>query len=150
MRLKKVWNALIACAAVIGCLASTGSASEHNDEIMCMESLNCSAWDIVAMEYPATRASGNLDVDIPANSGVTINGYFTLVSGDLITYDCTYTPSDASIEFGFIAPDGLFYGLYGSNGSINKTIRVSQRGSYTLAICNNSDVTVTVTGTVNY
>lgn len=47
-------------------------------------------------------------------------------------------------------PDGYFYGLSGSNGSIDKGIRVEQRGTYTLAIWNKSDEAVAVEGTVNY
>lgn len=96
------------------------------------------------------RASGRIEDDIPGQSIVEVGDSFFMVPNETISYDCTYTPSNASIKFGFIAPDGLFYGLYGSDGSIDKTIRVSQRGSYTLAIKNYSDVTVTVSGTVNY
>ena len=62
----------------------------------------------------------------------------------------TYTPRDASVKFGYIGPDGLFYYLRGSNGTIDKGIRVGLRGTYTLAIKNESDVTVSVWGTVNY
>ena len=69
---------------------------------------------------------------------------FILDSGDTVSYDCTYTPRDASVKFGYIAPDGYFYSLSGSNGSFYKTLRVNQRGTYTLVIWNKSDGDVTV------
>ena len=37
-----------------------------------------------------------------------------------------------------------------SDGSVDRTIEVTQRGNYTLAIRNNSSKTVFVTGIVNY
>jgi len=49
-----------------------------------------------------------------------------------------------------IAPDGLFYGLSGSNGVFDEGIQVSQTGLYRLAIRNLSSVSITVSGHVNY
>lgn len=95
------------------------------------------------------RATGRIEESIPGNAIMTL-AEVSLDNGETVTYDCSYTPRDASVKFGYIAPDGLFYGLSGSKGSYNKSIRVNQRGSYTLAIWNKSDTTVTVSGTVNY
>lgn len=95
------------------------------------------------------RATGRISESISGNALMTL-AEVSLDSGEVVTYNCTYTPRDASVEFGVIAPDGYFYGLSGSNGSINKGIRVSEPGSYTLAIWNESNETVTVKGTVNY
>lgn len=50
-------------------------------------------------------------------------------AGETITVSATYTPRSASVD---------------------KTIRVNQRGDYTLAIRNNSSNTVSVSGFVNY
>lgn len=150
MFLKKLWKTLVVYVAVIGCLATTGSASVPDDGILYMEELNCSVMDNIIMEYSVTRASGSLDVDIPPNSEVTINGYFTLAVNDLVKFDCSYTPKSASVDFGVIAPDGYFYYINVTGGSINQSIRVNQRGSYTLAIVNNSSYAVTVTGEVTY
>lgn len=150
MFLKKLWKALVVCVAVIGCLLTTGFASVHDDGILYMEELNGSVMDNIIMECSVARASGSLNVNILPNSGVTINGYFTLAVNDSVKFDCSYTPKSASVDFGVIAPDGLFYGISGTNGSINQSLRVNQRGSYTLAIVNNSAYTVTVTGEVTY
>ncbi|MCI8840230.1 MAG: hypothetical protein HFF24_07875 [Oscillospiraceae bacterium] len=49
-----------------------------------------------------------------------------------------------------IAPDGYFYFLNVEGGSINQSIRVSQSGSYAVAVRNNSSYTVSVVGFVTY
>lgn len=84
----------------------------------------------------------------PAKLISPITQPFSAAKGDTIKYDCTYTPKSASVDFGFIAPDGLFYSLNSTSGSINKSIEVSQTGQFTLAI--NESYAVTVTGTVKY
>jgi len=101
-------------------------------------------------ETVITRATGRFEATFPANTLMNVGDSFILNSGDIVSYDCSYTPRDASIEFGYIGPDGLFYGLSGYKGSINKGIRVNQYGTYTLAIWNESDEAVYVWGTVNY
>lgn len=101
-------------------------------------------------ETEITRATGQFEKTIPANSIYPVCDSFILDSGDTVSYDCTYTPRDASVKFGYIAPDGYFYSLSGSNGSFYKTLRVNQRGTYTLAIWNKSDGDVTVKGSVDY
>lgn len=54
------------------------------------------------------------------------------------------------IDVGLIAPDGNFYYVTVTNGSIDKTIRVNANGNYTLQFRNNSDVDVELSGYVNY
>lgn len=102
------------------------------------------------LETVITRATGRFEITIPANSCMTMDDSFILDSGDIVSYDCSYTPRDASVKFGYIAPDGRFYYLSGSNGRIDKGIRVSQSGTYTLAIWNESNEAVSVWGRVNY
>lgn len=101
-------------------------------------------------ETVITRATGRFEKNIPASSIYPVCDSFILNSGDVVSYDCSYTPRDASVKFGYIAPDGYFYGLSGSNGRINKGIRVSQSGTYTLAILNESNEAVYVWGSVDY
>lgn len=67
-----------------------------------------------------------------------------------MTINCSYSPASASMDFGVIASDGYFYFLSAKEGSINRSIVVNQRGSYSLAIRNNSLHMVTVVGFVNY
>lgn len=135
MMAKRFSSLLLSCLFVLGCLAAPARAAAVSDS---------------EVETVIMRATGQFETTIPANSIYPVCDSFILDSGDTVSYDCTYTPRDASVKFGYIAPDGLFYGLSGSRGSINKGIRVNQRGIYTLAIWNKSDETMTVKGTVNY
>lgn len=61
----------------------------------------------------------------------------SLETGETISINGTYTPRGASVDVGFIAPDGLFYSVSGEKGTFDVTFQVSQRGEYTLAVQNN-------------
>lgn len=134
MKTKRVLSLLVVCMLVLGCVTTTAGAIEPYS----------------VDEQPIMRATRRIDVSIPAKSVMLLDSGISLANGESVTYSCTYTPRNASIKFGFMAPDGYFYGISGVNGSIDNGIRVSEPGSYTLAIMNKSDVAVTVTGTVNY
>lgn len=140
MNKKRILCLWITVIFTVMCLCVPGIAAVQNDEIVS---------DRVRIQS-IVRTSGRINGNIPANTIVEVGDSFFMLPEETITYDCTYTPSNVSLDFGFIAPDGYFYSINCTSGSINKTIRVSQRGSYTLAIRNNSDSTVTVTGMVNY
>lgn len=134
MKTRHMFSLLLTCLLVLGFLAASAGAvitsgPEGETVIMC--------------------ATGRIDKSISGKALMTF-AEVSLDSGEIVSYNCTYTPRDVSIKFGVIAPDGYFYGLSGSNGSIDKGIRVEQRGTYTLAIWNKSDKAVTVEGTVNY
>lgn len=123
--------------------------------LACMLLFSCSFIPVAAAEAPSSnivmpRVSGRLNHSFPANLITLITEPFTLTKGDTIKYDCTYTPKSASMDFGYIAPNGLFYSLNSTSGSINKSIEVGQTGQFTLAIRNNESYAVTVTGTVRY
>lgn len=96
------------------------------------------------------RVTGRLNHSISANTITYIGQPISLDKGETITYDCTYTPKSASLDFGYVASDGLFYSINCTTGSINKSIKMDKAGQYTLAICNNESYPVTVTGTINY
>lgn len=65
--------------------------------------------------------------------------------------DAIFYPEDADLDVGLIVPDGYYYFLnIDGGGVIYKTIRVDERGNYTLQIRNNSNEAVTVTGFVYY
>lgn len=134
MKTRRYLSLLLSCLLVLGCLAAPAGA------VMTSET---------EAETDIMRATGRISESISGNALMTL-AEVSLDSGEVVTYNCTYTPKSASIKFGYIAPDGLFYGLSGSNGSINRGIRVSTPGTYTLAIWNKSDETMTVKGTVNY
>lgn len=134
MKGKRFFSLLIAYLLIVGGLTTPAGAAMTNET-------NTQA---------ITRATDRVETSISAHALATLGDSVSLDSGEVVTFNFTYTPRAASVKFGVIAPDGYFYGLVGSNGSINKGIRVEQRGTYTLAIWNKSDETVTVKGTVNY
>lgn len=137
MKIRKRFSLLLSCLFAIGCLAvePAGAVTTSDPEVQAI----------------ITQATGQFEETIPAHSIMPLgSNSVPLASGEIVTYDCTYTPKLASVDFGFIAPDGYFYGISGSKGRINRGIRVSEPGSYTLAILNDSDEAVTVKGTVNY
>ena len=96
------------------------------------------------------RVSGSLSMKISPKTLSKPSKGFSLEVGDTVTFNCSYSPTFSSVDFGVIAPDGYFYYKNATSGSINKTIRVSQRGTYYLAVRNNSSSTVHVTGFANY
>ena len=100
--------------------------------------------------FVVMRASGRFNMEVDGNSAVKASSSFPLEVPEIVTIKATYSPFSASVEFGLIAPDGLFYGLNANDGSFDEAIEVNQRGSYTLAVRNNSAETVWVSGVVNY
>lgn len=73
---------------------------------------------------------------------------FPMEYGETVTITASYSPASASVDFGLIDSDGVFYPVRGSNGSINQTIRIDLRGTYTFAVRNNSSYKVSVSGFV--
>lgn len=96
------------------------------------------------------RVSISLNHEISANTIAPVEDWFYASSRDTITYNCTYTPKSASVDFGYIDTNSVFHYLNCTSGSINKSFEFSQRGQYRLAIRNNASYPVVVSGTVKY
>ena len=135
MRLKKAFCLLLASVLTFACLTLEAGAVQAEPEA-----------DTLSIE----RASGRFSVDVSKQSTFTADSDFFLDVGETVTITATYTPRSASVDFGLIAPDGLFYSLPGQRGSFSETFKIDQRGYYTLTIRNNSDSAVSVSGTVTY
>ena len=135
MRLKKAFCLLLAGILTFACLTLEAGAVQAEPE---------------ANTLSIERASGRFSVDVGKQSTFTADSTFPLDIGDTVTIKATYTPRSASVDLGLMAPDGLFYSLPGQRGSFSETFKVDQRGYYTLAIRNNSDSTISVSGTVTY
>lgn len=121
--------------------------------MVCILELNTSAFESYerdSLEVSVARASGRFSMEVLGNTTVKANSSFPLEAGETVTIKASYSPFSASVDFGLIAPDGLFYGLNTVTGSFDKAIRVNEKGYYTLAIRNNSKETVHVSGYVNY
>ncbi|MDE7311846.1 MAG: hypothetical protein K2N87_09590 [Eubacterium sp.] len=90
------------------------------------------------------------DWNISPGKSATSREDYSLEAGETVTINCSYTPFDASVDFGLITPSGNFRHANRTNGSIFKEIKIYSRGIYRLAIRNNSSRTVSVSGYVNY
>ncbi len=138
MSFKKVLTSALACAFLTACLSLPVGAVETTSNI------DTQSNSIVA------RASESIRFNVSANKISVSRSTFSLEEDDTVTFDCTYSPKSADIDIGLVASDGTFYHASGSSGSINKSIRISKRGSYSVAVRNNSSSSVTVTGIINY
>ena len=135
MRLKRFLGLVLAVALFVS-LSSMGTAS---------------AQDIShSKSYLVVKATGRFSMEVPGNTAVQAGSSFPLEVGDVVVIMTTYSPFSASVDFGLIAPDGLFYGSNTSTGTLQKGIAVDQRGYYTLAVRNRSDHTVSVCGYANH
>lgn len=134
MKIKRLLSAVCVCFILVNCLGiSIGAVSEEGQNILMVG-----------------RATGRFSVDVPGEETVAATTSFPLEAGEIVEINAVYTPQSASVDIGLISPDGLFHPLQAEEGSFNKSIRVDQNGNYTLAIRNNSDVEVVVSGIVTY
>ncbi len=135
MKVKKFICLILTLVVAVSCFRVSAVAAEvtpYSDDLAVM------------------RAMGKFDMEVPANSAVKADSSFPLEVGEVVTIKATYSPFSASVDFGVIAPDGLFYGLNTTTGSFDKAIKVNQRGHYYFAVRNNSSETISVSGYVNY
>lgn len=154
MKRKNILWALLICAVMMGSFLVTADASVPYEECLWLEDLE-SEWvdlsDLTDWEGAASlRATKSIEGSIPSLALCPIIQSVSLQANDVVTFNCSYSPSSASVDFGVIASNGRFYYINVRGGSINQAIRISQSGSYTVAIRNNSSQTVRVVGFVNY
>lgn len=135
MRLKRSLCIIVAVIMIASCFSTSTVALSYTDT------------EIVTL---AVRASGKFDMNVPAKTTAQAKNSFPLEVGEVVTIKASYSPFSASVDFGVIAPDGLFYGLNTKTGSFDGAIEVTQRGYYKLAIRNNSSDEIHVSGHVNY
>lgn len=139
MRLKRWVCMVLACVLVMGCVSVSAEAAV-------VEKVAPKG----TMDTIIPRATNSFSMTIPANEKLVANSSFSLAAGETVTIKASYAPFSASVDFGLIAPNGMFYYFNITNGSIDKTIQVNESGKYTLQIRNNSNVAVDVAGFVNY
>ena len=135
MRLSKLMGIFLACIVLVNgfCLV-TPAAGTYEQEAKIL----------------VARATGKFSMEIPGNTAVQASSSFPLEAGETVTIKATYSPFSASVDFGLIAPDGLFYGVNTTNGSFDETIQVEQKGHYTLSICNYSSLEISLSVFINY
>lgn len=135
MNMRRNLCLLFACIVVLSCFSAPAAAADISDQ---------------GVEITERRATGKFDFEIPAKTLMKASSSFPMEYGETVTIKAVYSPDSASVDFGLIDSDGLFYPVRGSNGSIDQTIRIDERGTYTFAVRNNSSYKVSVSGFVNY
>lgn len=142
MKIKKMFGRALAGVVAVGCLCVSAGAFELRGD-----STNAQA---VGLSSGVTRATGSFNMEIAGGELVVADKELPLEAGETVTINASYSPLSASVDFGLIDSDGTYYYLTVTGGSINKTIEIEERGNYTLAVRNNSDNSVRVSGFVNY
>lgn len=150
--MKKRFLALfLASILILGCV---GTAFAADKQIMNLSELECEEVDDDQVEvmkmFLTTRATQRIDADIAAGKTVKDVTAYPLEVGDVVTMNLTFSPPEANMDFGLIAPDKKFYSFKGDDGTFKEKIQVSMTGTYYLAIRNNSKSTVSVVGFVYY
>ena len=151
MRIKRLICMLLVCATMICGSFTLAGAVQAPGDIIWMEDME---WDLldpstVIYDGAAPLTTGSVNTDISPFSTKAIS-QISLKSGDALTFNCSYSPSSASMDFGVIASSGQFYYINVKGGSISQAIRINQAGNYAVAIRNNSSQTVRVVGFVDY
>ena len=95
-------------------------------------------------------ASGAFNMSVAPYGRSQANTTFPLEAGETVGISAVYSPSDASMDFGLIDSNGVFHYFTVAGGSVERTLRISESGHYTLAVRNNSGNTVRISGFVNY
>ena len=135
MRLKIMFCPLLVLALVISCFCASVSAE------------GVSAIDA---NMTITKATNSFSIDVPAQTLRQANTSFPLDPGEVVTIKASYTPFSANVDFGLIAPNGRFYYVTVTDGSVDQSIEITQRGDYVFAIRNNSSYSICTSGYVNY
>ena len=135
MWIKKQLSLALACTLALSCLCMSAGAAEVSAP---------------EPELAVARATGRFSQDIPANTIVQTSVKLPLERGETVTIRAVYSPEYADVDFGLVDPDGLFHYINVTDGSVDTSIEVDQRGTYTFAICNNSSFPISVSGYINY
>ena len=140
MHLKRFFCVVLVCMLFVGLVGMPVGATELEDTVSENAMLN----------FMLSRATGSFNMTIPAKTKLSASTSFPLAAGETVTIKASYSPFSASVDFGLIAPNGVYDYFNVTDGSIDKTIQVPESGDYTLQIRNNADIEVEVAGFVNY
>lgn len=134
MKMRKCIGLLLALTVAVGSFGISALAVEPQ----------ASAEPISAIE----RASGHFNTNVSSGKIMKLGSAISLRSGEFVSFDATYTPSDASVDFGVLDSSNAFIFINVSDGSVNDGVEIAVNGSYTPAIRNNSSSSISVSGEV--
>lgn len=140
MQVKKMICMVLCSVLLVGTVALPANAVKTES----------TTFEVIEGNLISPLATGSFSITIPAKTKALADMNFPLAAGETVTIKASYSPFSASVDFGLVSPDGKFYCVNVTNGSIDKTIQVNESGSYTLQVKNNSSGEVEVSGFVNY
>lgn len=114
-----------------------------------MPSVEAVSTEPEAMEL-VERAANQFRVTVPGNTLYVASSSFFMNAEQSVTINASYSLKTASVDFGLIGPDGLFYYESAKDGNVKVVFDIKDAGSYTLAIRNNSSSEISVSGYVNH
>lgn len=140
MKSRKILCVAFVCAVMMSCVTNVEAIQTDNTDGFVGRS---------AVALSTTRASGEFEMTVSAKTKAIADSSFPLEAGETVRINASYSP-DGSVDFGLVDEDGIFHYINVKNGSIDKTIRISERGNYKFQVRNNSSVAVKVKGFVRY
>lgn len=140
MKSKKILCAVLVCAVMMSCITNVAAIQADNTDGLVERR---------TAAISTTRASGEFEMTVSAKTKAIADSSFPLEAGETVRINASYSP-DGSVDFGLVDEDGIFHYINVKNGSIDKTIQISERGNYKFQIRNNSSVAVKVKGFVRY
>lgn len=134
MKIKKCVGLMLALVLAVSSLGTPAVATEiQNDELVA--------------EFQ--RSTGSFSVTVSPGKTKKANTSFTLEAGESVTVDMSYTPGNASVDVGLVDSNNVFTYFNATSSPVDSgVITVTKRGTYTLAIRNNSSNQVDATGYV--
>lgn len=140
MKSKKFLCAALVWVVMISCITNVAAIQTDNTD-------GFAEYNIASIS--TTRASGEFEMTVSAKTKAIADSNFPLEAGETVRINASYSPN-GSVDFGLVDEDGIFHYINVKNGSIDKTIRVSERGNYKFQVRNNSSTAIKVFGFVTY
>lgn len=136
MRLKKLFCPLLALTLVLifTCMSASVSAKQ----------IVSTGEDMVI-----ARATGRFNIDVSPGNLRQANTSFSLDPGEVVTIKSSYFPFSSNVDVGLIAPDGRFYYVTVTDGILDQSIEITERGEYVFAVRNKSSYSINISGYVN-
>lgn len=140
MQMKRILCMVLSGVLLVSVISLSANAAETQ----------ATSLEILCDEHVSPLATGYFNLIIPEKTNAKGDIVFPLAAGETVTNKASHFPFSASLDFGITATDGNYYGFSITSGSIDKTIRISERGDYIFQIRNNSSTEIEVSGFVNY
>ena len=154
IKLIKPILSVLLCSLLLGSLKVPAEAhTPQKSEVLSANSIveiSDITLEPLALLDGSARATNRFDWSISPGVTKQATTAFSLSANEKVTFNCTFTPTNASVDFGLISPNGTFYHISAGNGTIKDSVQVPENAKYYLAIRNNSKSTVQVMGFVSY